>query len=54
MKPLHVTLMAVLFLSGCSDVRSPTQATPTPTPQAKTTPTTPVNGANWIADATVL
>jgi hypothetical protein len=56
MKSLHLTLTAVLLFTACSDVRSPTQATPTPTPapQAKTTPTTPVNGANWIADATVL
>src|SRR5258707_12056981 len=55
MKSLRFTLTAVLLLSACSDMRSPTQATPTPmpTPQAKTTPT-PVNGANWIADATVL
>ncbi|SRR6266508_5544889 len=55
MKSLHLTLTAVLLLTACSDVRSPTQATttPTPTPQPRT-PTTSLNGANWIADATVL
>lgn len=58
MKSLHLTLTltAVLLLSACSEVRSPTQATTTPTatPLPATTPTTRLNGANWIGDATVL
>ncbi len=55
MKSLLLTLTAVLLLSACSEVRSPTQATTTPTQTTTpTTPTTTQNGANWVADATVL
>lgn len=57
MKSLLVTVTAVLLLSACSPVGSPTQSTPTPAPTPTPTATpapTKINGANWIADAIVL
>ena len=56
MKSLFLLLTLILLSPACSDVRMPTQATPTPTSIATPTPppTISTNGANWIADATVL
>jgi hypothetical protein len=52
MKSRLLLLTAVLSYPACSHPASPTQATPA-TSQVPT-PTASVNGANWIADATVL
>ena len=52
-----LALTTGLLLSGCSDrsfVPSPAQPTTSTTPSPAVVATTPPNGANWTADATVI
>ena len=58
MKSQLIIVAAGLVVVGCSSPRSPTQpdspSVPSPTASTSPIPLFPPNGANWVADATVV